>query len=66
MRLDLGNGADMIGRGTCLATEPSKCIAQAFDVEEVVGRIVNRMPDDPVRINVCTIEDYGPCPSAIW
>ena len=38
--------------------------AKPFDVEKVVARIVHRIPDDPVRINVRAIQNYGRRPEA--
>jgi hypothetical protein len=38
--------------------------AQPFDAEKVVACIVHRMSDDPVRINVCAIQNHGRRPGA--
>lgn len=39
-------------------SQESKCIAQSPDVEKVVGRIVDRMPDDPSWIDIAVIQDH--------
>jgi len=51
-------------RGFQAGSSKSMSFAQPFDAEKVVACIVHRMSDDPVRINVCAIQNHGRRPGA--